>query len=523
MSRTNGTGSAPHADPYAFKWMIALGVTLASMMELVDTSIINVALSDMSANLGATIDEITWVSVGYILASVVVLPMTGWLSSYFGRKRYFLWSIAIFTVASFFCGQAHSLTSLVVWRIVQGLGGGALISTSQAILFEAFPPAEMTMAAAVFGIGMMIGPAIGPTLGGLIVDRFTWPWIFFVNLPIGLLALMVVSAYVRDSVHQSKPGRIDIPGFALLALGIGSLQFVLERGEYHDWFASGLIVGFSIVAAVSLLLMIWWELRVDEPVLNLRILRDRSLASGSVFAFVLGMALYGSVFALPLFMQILLGYDAETTGWLLLPGALGSAFAMFGIARFGDRIDMRWLVVGGALILAYSMHLHANFTLETGPHDFLWPVFLRGFGTGMMFVPLASSALANLHGRDMAEGTAIFNLTRQLGGSMGIAFLATRLTAATARNRAVLTEHVSLYDPATRERLAAMTHAFNGAGFDPLSAARKAFGALAGQLQLQALTLSYEGTFRLVGIIMVCSIPLVLLLRRPSGDIGPGH
>ncbi|MFL5576557.1 MAG: DHA2 family efflux MFS transporter permease subunit [Gemmatimonadaceae bacterium] len=528
LPATSASGAGRHApsatsaaDPYAHKWLIAIGVTLASVMELIDTSIVNVALSQMSANLGVTLDEVTWVTVGYILASVIVLPMTGWLSSYFGRKRYFAWSIVIFTVASFFCGAAGSLGSLVFWRIVQGIGGGALISTSQAILFESFPPHQKTLAAAVFGIGMMVGPAIGPTLGGVIVDRYSWPWIFYVNLPFGVFALLMVLTYVQDSRFQQRAGKIDVLGFVLLAAGIGSLQFVLERGEHYDWFESRLITALLATSVVALAVMVWWELTTDEPVLDLRVLRNRSLAAGSLFAAALGMGLYGSIFALPIFLQQLLGWDAETTGWVLFPGAIGSALAMFGIARFGGKLDLRWLVAIGAVLMVASMWMHSHFTTQSGQHDFLWPVALRGVATGLMFVPLATSALAGLAGRDLAQGTAIFNLTRQLGGSIGIAVLATRLTTTTAANRAALVEHIGAYDPETRERLFMMTRGFMARGADSLTAAHRAVAALDRQVQGQALMLSFEDIFRMVGVIMLASIPLVLLLRRPSGG-APG-
>ncbi|GAC1652443.1 MAG: DHA2 family efflux MFS transporter permease subunit [Gemmatimonadaceae bacterium] len=511
---------APADDPYKYKWLIAAGVVLASVMELIDTSIVNVALTQMSANLGTTLDEITWVTVGYILASVIVLPMTGWFSSFFGRKRYFTASIAIFTVASFFCGFASTLGQLVFWRIVQGIGGGALISTSQAILFESFPPNQKTVAAAVFGIGMMVGPALGPTLGGVIVDQYTWPWIFYVNIPFGILAMFMVATYVHDAPQQQRATRIDIPGFALLAVGIGSLQFVLERGEHYEWFDSPLIVLMTAVSAIALVTMVWWELHTDTPVLDLRVLKNRSLASGATFAVALGMGLYGSVFALPIMMQQLLQYDAALTGWLLLPGAIASATAMFGIVRFGTKVDLRALIITGAVILAFSMVLHARIDTESGPDAFFWPVALRGFGTGLMFVPLATSALAGLKGRDLAQGTAIFNLTRQLGGSAGIAILATLLTRQGAVHRATLVAGFGAYDPVTTQRLAAMTRAFIAKGFDPLTAQRKGYAVLDRLVQGQSLALAFADVFRSVAVIMLLSIPLVFLLKRPSGQ-GP--
>ena len=512
--------AAPSEDRYAHKWLVAAGVTLGSVIELIDTSIVNVALEPMSANLGVTIEEVTWVTVGYILASVIILPMTGWFAAYFGRKRYFVTSIIIFTIASFFCGTARSLNVLVVWRIVQGIGGGALISTAQAILFDAFPYEERTLASAIFGIGMMIGPAIGPTLGGVIVDRYEWPWIFFINLPVGVLATFLVSAYVRDPGATRRPGKIDVGGFALLAIGIGSLQFVLERGQHYDWLESPLIYFLIVTAMVALLLMVWWELRVAEPVLNLRVLKDRSLWSGSIAGAALGMGLYGSVFALPIFCQQLLRLDAETTGWTMLPGAVGSAIAMMLIARTVGRgkLDGRLFVVLGACILSMSMFMHARFTLATGTHDMFWPIALRGFGTGMMFVPLTTAAMAGLHGRDLGQGAAIFNLSRQLGGSMGIAALATLMTRYGVQYGATVSQHISLFDPAVQQRLSAMTQAFMSTSPDAATAQARAVKALALMVQGQGMVLTFEQIFRLVGIIVLAIIPLVFLLRKPSGQ-----
>jgi DHA2 family multidrug resistance protein len=504
-------------DPYARKWIIAFAVTLASMMELIDTSIVNVALTQMSANLGATLDEIAWVSTGYIVAAVIVLPMTGWLSGYFGRRRYFTASIIIFTVASALCGQSSSLVELVIWRIVQGIGGGALIATSQAILFESFPQSEATMAAAVFGMGMMVGPAIGPTLGGYIVDRFTWPWIFYVNIPVGIVAAVLVAANVRDSSHQERASTIDVPGIALIAIGIGSLQFVLERGEHYEWFASNLIRTLSACAAVGIVLLIWRELSVKEPILDLRVLKDKSLAGGAGFGIVLGVALYGSIFAVPIYTQQLLGWDAETSGWILFPGAVGSAVAMMFLARLGSKIrDLRWVAGLGAVLMCASMVLHSHFTIESGRGDMVWPIALRGFATGCMFIPLATYAVGGLRGRNLAQGSAIFNLARQLGGSMGIAILANLLTHQAALHRADLVSDLVAGDPVTDARLAAITHGLIARGTNAFTAARQALAIMNGIVQRQATMLAFRDIFLMVAAIIAVSIPLIGLLRKPA-------
>ena len=511
-------------DPYAHRYLIAAGVILGAVMELIDTSIVNVALADIGANLGATLDELTWVITGYILSAIVVLPMTGWLAARFGRRRYFLTSVAMFTIASFFCGTASSLLSLVFWRVVQGLGGGALIATAQAILFDAFPPNQKTVAAAIFGLGMIVGPAIGPTLGGVIVTKYAWPWIFYVNIPVGAMSMLLVSAFVHDNPeHRQPPGRIDVVGIALLAIGLASLQFVLERGEHYDWFDSRLIVALFGVAVIALGAMLVWEIRSENPVLDLHVLRDRSLAAGSLFAVALGFALYGSIFTEPLFMQNILHYDAETSGWLLFPGAVAAAIVMIPMARLGNKVDARWTVSIGAVLLAFSMWQHSHLTAEAGRHNWFWPIVTRGLGTGMIFVPLTAAAVSNLHGRLLGHGTALFNLARQLGGSIGLAIMSTYITRDVATNRAVLVEHVSRYGVGTQMRVGAMQHAFESHGFDPMTALHQALAALDGIVTEQAYVLAFEHLYLWIGLVMLASLPLVFLLRRPQQMTMPGH
>ena len=517
MSAAGAALAAAPADRYARKWVIAAGVTLAAVLELIDTSIINVALSQMSANLGTTLDEIAWVSTAYIIAAVIVLPMTGWLSALIGRRRYYVGSILLFTTASFLCGQSSSLGEIVLWRVVQGIGGGALIATSQAILVESFPPEEQTLAAAIFGVGMMVGPAIGPTLGGIIVDNYDWPWIFYINVPVGITAAIVTWLYTGNPAHQERPTRFDLVGILLVIVGAGSLQFVLERGEHYDWFDSNLIRGFVAIAAVAIPAFVWWELRVPQPILNLRVLRNRSLAAGSVFAAALGVGLYGSVFALPLYLQQVLGFDATQAGWALFPGAAGSAVALLLIARASNRItDLRWVIAFGAVLLVSGMWLHGRFTTDSGSADLFWPVVLRGMGTGFMFVPLATSSTASLVGRDLAEGSAIFNLTRQLGGSIGIAVLATQLTRAQDAHRAVLVEHVTSLDLTTSDRLAAITHGLVARGIAPEAAPARALELLDLTIQRQAAMLAYVDIFHTVALVVLCSVPLILLLQKPA-------
>src|SRR2546426_4488355 len=335
-------GGAADADRYKYKYIIAITVSLASVLELLDTSIVNVAIPHMMGNLGATLDEIAWVSTGYIVANVIVLPITGWLSAYFGRRRYFAGSIALFTIASFMCGNAHSLVSLVIWRIIQGLGGGALLSTSQAIVYEEFPREEYGTAMAIFGVGVMVGPTLGPTVGGWITDTYGWPWIFYINIPFGMIALALTMSFINDSRHQERSASVDFIGLGLLAVGIGALQTMLERGERLDWFASPSVRLLAITSALSLITFIWHELRTEHPVVDLRILKSRQLAVGVVFGLVLGVCLYATVFVLPVYLQNVRQFTANQTGLVILPGALASAFTMAFMGRLqGKRSEER--------------------------------------------------------------------------------------------------------------------------------------------------------------------------------------
>ncbi|HEX6964451.1 MAG TPA: DHA2 family efflux MFS transporter permease subunit [Gemmatimonadaceae bacterium] len=512
-------------DPYAHKYLIAAAVTLASMLELVDTSIVNVAIPHMMGNLGATLDEIAWVSTGYIIANVIVIPMSGWLSAYFGRRRYFAGSILLFVAASFFCGASGSLSQLVLWRVIQGVGGGALLSTSQAILYESFPPEEAGTAMAIFGMGVMVGPTIGPTLGGWIVDNYSWRWIFYINVPLGILAAIMTIAYVRNAAHQERAKRIDLLGIVLLTLCVGSLQWMLERGERYDWFDSRFVTALAVISAVSGVLLIWRELTVEEPVIDFRVLKSRQLTAGVSFAAALGLALYGSIFVLPVFLQSLHGFSAWQTGMVILPGALASAATMAVVGRNARRLDARLTVVGGALLFLLSMWQLSSLTIASGAGDMFWPLIWRGVGLGLIFVPLTNAAMADLPVRDLAQGTGMFNLFRQLGGSLGIAIMATLLTRFTHVKQALLAEHVTAYDPGAIARLHAITQGLIGRGVNALTAPQQALAILDHQLTAQASVLAFSRIYLLSGIILVAGLPLLLLFKtgRARGSVGPMH
>jgi len=507
----------PAEDKYKYKYFIAIAVTLAAVLELIDTSIVNVAIPHMMGNLGATLDEISWVSTGYIIANVIVIPMSGWLSAYFGRKRYLTGSILLFVAASFLCGASRSLEALVLWRVVQGVGGGALLSTAQTTLFESFPPEEIGIGQAMFGVGVMVGPTIGPTLGGWIVDNYNWPWIFYINVPLGILAAIMVATYVHDAAHQERAEKIDCLGFILLATGVGSLQWMLEKGERYDWFDSRFITGLAVVSAVSFIWLLWHELTTDEPIINFRVLKSRQLTAGVLIASLLGLALFGSIFVLPVFLQNLHGLTANQTGLVILPGALASAFTMMWVGKNANRLDARATVTVGAALFFASMWLLARMTLASGPDETFWPLILRGVGLGLIFVPLTNATMADLRLKDLAQGTGMFNLTRQLGGSLGIAIMATLLTRFTSQKKALLAEHVTTMDPLSLGRLGQITQGLIARGVNPLLAKQEALGMLDRQIGAQASVLAFSRIYILSGVILLGSLPLLFLFKTGKG------
>jgi MFS transporter, DHA2 family, multidrug resistance protein len=518
MAMTAERAAAIAADPrYRNRYIIAVAVTLAAVLELIDTSIVNVAIPDMMGNLGATLDEIAWVSTGYIIANVIVIPMSGWLSGWFGRRRYLAGSISLFVTASFFCGAATSLWGLVFWRVIQGLGGGALLSTAQATLFESFPPEETGIGQAIFGVGVMVGPTIGPTLGGWIVDNYTWPWIFYINVPLGIFAFFMVLAYVRDAAHQERTDSVDVFGILLLALCVGSLQWMLERGERNDWFDSNFITTLGIVSLTAGVLLVWHELRTPEPVINFRVLKSRQLAAGVSFAAFLGLALYGSVFVLPIFLQSLHGFTAWQTGRVILPGALASAVTMAFVGKNAARLDARVTCVIGACLFFASMYEMSIITIDVGVGDLFWPLILRGVGLGMIFVPLTSATMADLKDAELAQGTGMFNLTRQLGGSLGIAIMATLLTRFTVMQKSLLSEHVVAGDPAVVSRLAGMARGLIARGMDPSQAKGAALAILDRQISAQASVLAFSKIYLLSGFLLMGALPMLLLFRTGRG------
>jgi len=501
------------------KWIVTITVIMASLLELIDTTIVNVSLPDIMGNLGATLDEVGWVVTAYAISNVVILPMSGWLGERFGRKNYFLFSIVVFTLASFFCGHATSLNELIVFRIIQGLAGGGLLSTAQAILLEAWPPEEIGLATALFGLGAVVGPTVGPTIGGYINDHFSWPWIFYVNIPVGALATFLVVTFIRPTAARGKNKPVDWWGIVLLAISVGCLQTVLEKGEREDWFASTFIVVLTFISVVSGILFIWREIQAADPVIDFRILRYRSFTIGMFTSFILGLGLYGSVFVFPVLCQNILGFTAEQTGLLLLPGGLATIFMMPWVGTMLRKgFPAQVMASAGFLIFfIFCMQMVHYTTRVSGTADFFWPLIIRGIGMSLLFVPITTLAVQELRGKDIGQGTGLNNMARQLGGSFGIALITTFLSRRIAFHRNRLIENVNPYNNSFTERYGMLMHGFQVRGYDAQTASHMAYQAIDGQLMQQTALLSYADIFWVVGIFFLVMIPLLYLQKFNRG------
>ncbi|MGI4792357.1 MAG: DHA2 family efflux MFS transporter permease subunit [Janthinobacterium lividum] len=508
----------------AHRWWILIGLIMAAALEILDTTVVNVALPQMSGNLGATTDEIAWVSTGYILSNVIVLPMTAWLSGRFGRKRYLMASILIFNIARFMCGLSDSLGEIIFWRLIQGAGGAALISTAQSTLVEIFPRSQIATVQAIFGLGLIVTPTLGPALGGFLTDNYSWRMIFFIHVPLGIASLTMVGLFLQDSIHQKRVNTVDVPGIAMLAAGMGSLQYVLEEGERYDWFDNGWITRLTIIAVVSLSGFVFWELssRNKAPILDLRVLKDRGLAGSVVLGLVLGFGLYGGVFIYPLFVQNILGFSPTTTGLALMPGGLMTAVAVVICGRLLQRgFDARILIVIGMFIYMGAMWLLGHLTTISGQADTQLGLMVRGFGLGLVFIPIQTVAFAGLQGAQIAQGSALYNLMRQLGGSFGIAVLNTYITNMTAYHRADIVSSLHNGNQVFQDRLNGIAGAFISNGYSQVTAQAAALRVLDRTVEAQASTMAYNNAFILLGLTFLVALPTVLMLRKPKRGAAP--
>lgn len=495
------------------KWAIALTVALGAMLEVIDTSIVNVALPDIRGNLGATLSEAGWVSTGYACANVVIIPLSAWLGGRFGRKRYFLFSLVGFTLASVLCGLAANLPMLVIARVLQGLAGGGLLAKAQSLLFETFPRREQGAAQGMFGIGVIAGPALGPVLGGYLTDTLGWRWIFFINIPVGILAVLMVTIFLpRDLEEDQTRQPVDWLGIGLLAVGLGCFQTMLEEGQQYDWFSSRFILIVACGSAVGITLFIWRELAVDHPAVDLRILRHQSLAAGSIYPLILGMGIYGVIFAIPVFVQDYLHFSAMQSGFLQIPGAIAAGVTMVAMGKLAGRYDARVLVGMGALVTVGTALMLSSINPNTGFDSLFWPLITRSVGSVMMFLPLSLATLGGLPKDKIASGSGFYNLTRQLGSSVGIALITTLLVQREATQRAPLVERISLYRPEAVARLNAFVGAFGRHSSDPVRIHKQAYAALDGIVSGQAALKSYADIFLYVGAVFLFTLPLLFFL-----------
>lgn len=501
--------------PQWWKWAIALTASLGAMLEIIDTSIVNVALNDMQGNLGATLSEIGWVITGYAMANVIIIPLSAWLGVYFGKKSYFIFSLIGFVLASVLCGLSTSLPMLLAARVLQGLTGGGLLAKAQAILFETFSKEEQGLAQAVFGLGVIIGPTIGPTLGGYITDTIGWRWIFFINVPFGILAVLCAWIFFdQDKPDPKRSKKIDWWGIGFLCLGLGALQTMLEEGQQHDWFSSPFILLMGILSVIGIVLFIWQELTTDQPAVNLSVLRYRSLTAGCIFSMILGMGLYGALFAIPIFAQQLLQFTAMKTGMLLVPGALASAAMMLICGQLVRWIDPRLMIAIGAIILAFTMFVLSGINPGSGEDSFFWPLIWRGVGTVLMYLPLSLATFGPIPHRDISAASGLYNLTRQIGGSLGIAILTTVLSQRQNLHRSMLTQHITHYNPIVRQQLQAYAHGFQTHGVPAAIAQHQALSLMDRIVNLQAEIMSFGDVFWLVGITFMTSLLLLFFLGR---------
>src|SRR5512134_3041877 len=491
---------------------------LAVLLEIIDTSIVNTALPAMMSNLGATLDEIDWVITGYIISNVVVIPLTGWLASRFGRKRYFTVSILVFTGASLACGLADSVEALVVWRVVQGLGGGALLATSQAIMVETFPARQQGTGQAIFGVGAMIGPSLGPTLGGWITDNYSWHWIFLINVPLGLLAAALCASTLRDppDLRARRAGAADWPGIALLVVGIGCLQTVLERGHKEDWFESPHILWLSVAAAIGSACFVARELTAEHPAVDLRVLRRPALAVGCAIGVLMGVGLYGSIFLFPVYTQSLLHWTAWQSGQAVLPSSLTTAVMMVVAGRLIWSVGPRAMLGAGMLVMIAALWNMSRWTLDAGWDQLFWPQVLRGLAMGLMFVPVSVATLRALPPAEVPQGAGLYNLFRQLGGSFGVAVLTTLLDRRADVHRFQLSEHVGLLDPAAALQMDALQRSFALRGLGGGGAERAAAAVLDGRVGAHASLHAFQDAYLWIAALFVLALPLLYFVAREA-------
>lgn len=497
------------------KWLISITVMLPTLIEIIDTSVVNVSLDHIRGSLSAGIDESTWTITSYLVSNAIIIPLSGWLSRFFGRKRYLIFSITLFSFSSFLCGSAWSLKALIIFRILQGIGGGALQPISQSILLETFPTRQHGMAMAIFGMGIMFGPIIGPLIGGWITDNWSWHWIFFINVPIGIISILMTIFFITDPPYMTKLRmKIDYWGLVLLAVGLGCLQIVLDKGHREDWFSSNFITWLSVISAISLLLFVIVELFAKYPIVNLRAFKNISFATGNTVMFFTFFNLFGSIVLLPIYLQTLMGYTSFLAGLVLGPGGVATMIALPIAGRLVTKINPKVLLASGIIICAYATHLMSKFNLFADFNTVIWPRIVLGVGMGFLFIPLTTLTFSTIKKETMANATSIFNLLRNLGGSFGVAFVTTILSRRAQFHQVHLVEHLTPFD--TNYQIASNmgTQILQHKGIENSLTQQGGPALIYEELLRQVSMMSFNDTFHLVSIIMICILPLVLLMTR---------
>jgi DHA2 family multidrug resistance protein len=497
-------------------WIVTIAVMLATFMEILDTTVVNVSIPHMAGNLGATVEEGTWVVTSYLVSNAIILPMAGWLANRFGRRRILLTCVGGFTLTSLLCGMATSLDWLIVFRVLQGLTGGGLQPLAQAVLLETFPPKRHGTAMAAFGLGIILAPILGPTLGGWITDNYTWRWIFYLNLPVGAFSMVMISAFVRDPhyIGKHKTGGVDLWGIGFLALGFGMLQVILDTGQRKDWFGSNQIRVWTALCVFGLVAMVIRELKAQHPIVDLRVLKDITFSAGTFLMTMLGFVLYASLMLLPIFVQTMLGYPALQAGLALSPRGLGSLLMMPVVGVLTNRYDPRKLLGVGLLVGAWTMFSLSHLNLNAGYWDIFWPQVIQGGAMAFLFIPLMATSMSGIAKEKMGNATSNYNLMRNIGGSFGIAAMTTFLARRNQVHQDQLASHVSAYDPHTRNLLHGLQSWFQVHGFNSVDASQKALAAIYGMVRQQAAMLSFVEAFWVMGVIFLGMLPLLFLLRN---------
>lgn len=497
------------------KWIIALTVMLPTLMVIIDTSVVNVSLDHIRGSLSAGVDESTWSITSYLAANAVIIPMTGWLSRFFGRKRFLIFSVLLFTISSLLCGLSWNIQSLIFFRIMQGLAGGSLQPISQSILLETFPPAQHGTAMAIFGMGTMFGPIMGPLLGGWITDNWSWHWIFFINIPIGILSLAMSFRFISDPHYIKRTvTSVDYWGLTLLSIWVGCLQMVLDKGQREDWFASDFIIVLTIIAIAAFVLFIIVELSAEHPIVDLRIFQSYSFVSGNIIMFFVLAVLFGSIILLPIYLQGLMGYTASLAGMILGPGGLAIFLVMPIVGWLIRVVNPKLIVAIGIVIIACANYLMSGFSMSADFMSIIWPRVVMSIGMGMVFIPLTTLSLSSVPKEEMGNATSVFGLVRNLGGSIGVAFAATMLSRGTQIHQAHLSEHITAFDLGYRSAVNQSAQLLSRQGMDPVTAQQGGAGAIYNELIRQAYMMSFNDAFFVLAIMMICMLPFVLLMRH---------